>query len=112
MTTKITRASLRKEVMESHRLSLLQFRAEWSGACQIISPVFEELSKSYAGMAGFFSIDVEQEAGVEKEFGVQEFPTILFFLNGELVDHAIGLMPKNVLIAKIEKALIPAGKPA
>jgi thioredoxin 1 len=112
MSKQITRTSLRKEVMEHRGLSLLQFRTEWSGACQIISPAYEELSKSYTGMAGFFSIDVEQEAGVEKEFGVQEFPTILFFRNGELVDHAIGLIPKNTLIAKIEQALISGGQPS
>ena len=84
----------------------MQFRADWSGACHILSPVFEDLCSFYQGIVNFFSIDVEQEAGVEKEFGVQEFPTILFFKNGELVDHVIGLTPKNTLIAKIENALV------
>jgi thioredoxin 1 len=105
MSKKITRTVLRQEVIDSRDLTLLQFRTEWSGACQIISPVYEELSESYTGIVKFFSIDVEQEAGVEKEFGVLEFPTILFFKNGELIDHAIGLIPKNTLIAKIENAL-------
>ena len=91
--------------MDSTHLSLVQFKTEWSGACQIIAPVYEELSKCYNGIADFFSIDVEQEAGMEKEFGVQEFPTILFFKNGKLVDHVIGLTPKNLLITKIENAL-------
>jgi thioredoxin-like negative regulator of GroEL len=44
--------------------------------------------------------------GVEKEFGVLELPTILFFKHGELIDHVIGLTPKNALIAKIENALV------
>jgi thioredoxin 1 len=106
MSRTIGKTQFKKEVMESTHLSLVQFKTEWSGACQIISPVYEELSKCYNGIADFFSIDVEKEAGMEKEFGVQEFPTILFFKNGELIDHVIGLTPKNILIAKIENALI------
>jgi thioredoxin 1 len=105
MSRTIGKTQFKKEVMESTHLSLVQFKTEWSGACQIIAPVYEELSKCYNGIADFFSIDVEKEAGMEKEFGVQEFPTILFFKNGELIDHVIGLTPKNILITKIENAL-------
>ncbi|HWK08144.1 MAG TPA: thioredoxin domain-containing protein [Puia sp.] len=107
MSHTIGKTQFKKEVMESSNghLSLVQFKTEWSGACQIIAPVYEELSKCYNGIADFFSIDVEQEAGMEKEFGVLELPTILFFKNGELVDHVVGLTPKNTLISKIENAL-------
>ena len=108
MSKTIGKAQFKKEVMEggSGHLSLVQFKTEWSGACQIIAPVYEELSKCYTGVANFFSIDVEQEAGAEKEFGVSELPTILFYKNGELIDHVVGLTPKNALIIKIENALV------
>ena len=106
MSRNITRTIFKKEVINSGHLSLVHFKTEWSGACHIISPVYEELSRSYKGMADFFSIDVEKESGVEKEFGVLEYPTILFFKDGQLVDHVIGLIPKTTLITKIEQALI------
>ncbi|MHA4807151.1 thioredoxin family protein [Flavitalea flava] len=95
----------KKEVLENSRLSLVQFKTTWSGACQIIAPVFEDLAKSYSGEAGFFSIDAERETGITKTFGVQEFPTILFFKQGEVIDHAVGLTAKNILTGKIENAL-------
>ena len=34
-----------------------------------------------------------------------EIPTILFFKDGKIVDHVSGLVPKNVVISKIENAL-------
>ncbi|HEX9509795.1 MAG TPA: thioredoxin domain-containing protein [Puia sp.] len=107
MSRTISKTQFKKEILESgsSHLSLVQFKTEWSGACQIIAPVYEELSKCYNGIADFFSIDVEQEADMEKEFGVLELPTILFFKNGELIDHVIGLTPKKALISKIENAL-------
>jgi thioredoxin len=105
MTRMITREAFRKEVVESHGLSLVKFKIEWSGACQIISPIYEKLSNSYTGMVNFFTIDVERETGIDKEYGVIEFPTILFFRQGKIVDHVAGLVPRNVVIRKIENAL-------
>lgn len=105
MSKKLTRQEFKKEVMESQALSLVKFKIEWSGACQIISPIYEELSKSYTGTVNFFTIDVEKETGIDKEYGVIEIPTILFFKRGRLVDHVSGLVPKNVVITKIENAL-------
>lgn len=105
MNRKITKQEFRKEVMESPALSLVKFKIEWSGACQIIAPIYEELAKSYKGMVNFFTIDIEKETGIDKEYGIMEVPTILFFKSGKIVDHVSGLVPKNVVITKIENAL-------
>ena len=94
-----------KEVSNSKGLSLVQFKIEWNGACQIISPIYEELAKSYGAQAKFYTVDAENETGLDSEFGVNEFPTILFYSSGELIDHVTGLTPKNVMISKIENAL-------
>lgn len=106
MSRAISKKEFRKEVIGSENLSLVQFRLEWSGACQIISPIYEELASSYKGQVNFFTIDVEKVTGLGDEYGVLEFPTILFFKKGKVVDHITGLAPKNVIINKIENALL------
>jgi thioredoxin 1 len=105
MNRAISKAEFKKEVIESNNLSLVQFKIEWSGACQIILPIYEELANSYNGQANFFTVDVENEIGLDNEYGVMELPTILFFKKGKVIDHITGLTPKNVLIRKIENAL-------
>ena len=105
MNQKITKKEFRKVVMDGMGLSLVHFKKEWNGACQIISPIYEELARSYRGQARFFTIDAEKEEGIGHEYGVMEFPTILFFRSGEIIDHVTGLIPKNVMITKIENAL-------
>jgi thioredoxin 1 len=105
MNRKISKKEFKKEVIEDMSLSLVQFTIEWSGACQIISPMYEELASSYNGQAKFFTIDVEKETGIDDEYGVMELPTILFFRSGKVIDHVKGLAPKNVVIGKIENAL-------
>ena len=105
MNQMISKTDFRKEVVDSTGLVLVQFKKEWNGACQIISPIYEELAKSYKGQAKFFTIDVEKETGIDHLFGVMEYPTILFFKSGEVIDHVTGLVPKNMVISKIENAL-------
>ena len=105
MNRMISRNDFRKEVISSEGLSLVHFKKEWNGACQIISPIYEDLARSYKGQANFFTVDVEKENGIDREYGVVEYPTILFFIRGEIIDHVAGLTPKNVMISKIENAL-------
>ena len=91
--------------INNRNLSLVHFTMEWNGASQIVSMIFSDLAKSYSGTAAFYSVNVENDRVLSREFGVMEVPTILFFRNGELVDHSVGLISRNALIAKIETAL-------
>ncbi len=99
-----------KEATKTETLTLVLFRTEWNGACQIVSMIYRRLAKSYKDKAIFFTVDFEKEPFLSKEFGIAEVPTILFFKNGMLIDHAVGLTAKNVLISKIESALNPINK--
>jgi thioredoxin 1 len=105
MNRKITKDEFRKEVMASTQLSLVKFKTDWSGTCQIIEPIYNDLAKSYKGVVNFFTVDVEAEKGIEKEYSIMELPTILFFRSGKIVDHAVGLTSRNILISKIENAI-------
>jgi thioredoxin len=93
------------QVVDSITLSLVQFKTEWNGACQIVSMIYEDLAQAYKGTANFFTVDVEEEVHLGREYGINEIPTILFFKSGKVIDYATGLVPKNVLISKIENAL-------
>lgn len=105
MKKELTRADFEKHVMNSERLSVVKFKAEWNGACQIIFPMYEDVARSYQGQAGFFIVDVDSEQSLQQQYGVLELPAILFFMEGKLIDHAIGLVSKSILVTKIENAL-------
>lgn len=105
MTKALSLKSFRTEVIESRALSLVQFKAEWNGTCQIMAPLFESLAVTYMKKANFFTVDVEENKLLETEHGVTGIPTILFFKNGKMIDHLAGLAPRNIIIEKIENAL-------
>lgn len=104
MKTTINQKEFRKYVLES-TLTLIQFKTEWNGACQIIAPIYDDLSKTYAGTVRFYSIDAEKEKEIAHEYRITELPTILFFKQGQVIDHVLGLSPKTTIVTKIENAL-------
>lgn len=105
MKNAIGRKEFGSHVVDSITLSLVQFKTDWSGACQIVSMIYDDLAKAYEGTVNFFTVDLEEESHLGKEYGIRELPTILFFKSGKVIDYATGLVPKNVLISKIENAL-------
>jgi thioredoxin-like negative regulator of GroEL len=105
MNKTISRREFRKEVIESSALTIVNFKTKWSGACQIIEPVYNDLARTYSNQVNFYTIDVETETGIDREYGIMELPTILFFESGKIIDHATGLTSRNMLITKIENAI-------
>ncbi|WP_166437252.1 thioredoxin family protein [Niastella caeni] len=105
MNKEVTQQDFTKHVIESRTLAIVQFKKSWLGTCQIIEPVYMDLARMFKDIASFYTVDVEKETTLEKEYGVMELPTILFFKGGQVIDHAIGLTPKNVLISKIKNAI-------
>jgi len=105
MNLHISGKELKKEIAENINLLLVHFKTEWNGACQILAPVYEELAYVYKGAVKFFTIDAEKNKILMREYGIMEIPTILFFKNGELIDHVSGLASKSIIVSKIENAL-------
>ena len=110
MLKAVSKENFKKEVIENTNLSVVQFKKEWSGACLIIEPLYRDVAGSYNGAVNFYTVDVDEEKRLDTEYGVVDIPTILFFKSGEVIDHIIGLVSKNVLTEKVENAITPFSK--
>ena len=94
-----------KEVLENPEPVLVEFRAGWSGPCDIMAPVIESLAAEYKGQLRFTSLDIESNEKTTKEYGIIKLPTILFFDKGRVVNHIIGVVPKRLLESQINALL-------
>ena len=99
--------NFKTEVVESDRPVLVDFWAAWCGPCRMIAPAIEELAEEFDGVAKIAKLDVDAEPEIAGSLGIQSIPTLLFFRNGEVVDAAVGAVPKQALAEKLT-ALIPA----
>lgn len=102
MAAEFTDANFKTDVLESDKLTVIDFWAEWCGPCRAIGPVIEELAKEYAGKANVGKVNVDNNPNVSMQYGITSIPAILFIKGGQVVDKQIGAVPKSVLEKKIQ----------
>jgi len=102
MALEFTDANFQATVLDSDKLSVIDFWAEWCGPCRAIGPVIEELATEYAGKVNIGKVNVDVNPNLSMNFGITSIPAILFVKGGQVVDKQIGAVPKAVLDKKIQ----------
>ena len=93
--------SFESEVIQSDKPVLVDFWAPWCGPCKAISPVVEELAGSYGDKVKFAKCNVDDNPVTPGKYGIRAIPTLIFFKEGNVVDHITGMVAK----AKLEESL-------
>jgi thioredoxin 1 len=102
MALELTDANFQEKVLDSDKLTVVDFWAEWCGPCRAIGPVIEELSKEYDGKINVGKVNVDHNPSLSINYGITSIPAILFIKGGQIVDKQIGAVPKSVLDKKIQ----------
>jgi thioredoxin len=102
MTLEYTDSNFKEKVLDSDKLTMIDFWAEWCGPCRAIGPVVEELSKEYDGEVNIGKVNVDQNPQLSINYGITSIPAILFVKEGKVVDKLVGAQPKSNFVKKIE----------
>ncbi len=85
----------------SNGIVLVDCWAEWCGPCRMVAPVLDELSTELQDVK-IMKLNVDFNQKTAQELGIQSIPTLLLYKNGQLVDKAIGALPKPQIKKFIE----------
>ncbi len=66
---------------------ILDIYTTWCGPCRFVSPILEKLKEE--GLIELLKEDLDQNRPLGDKFGITAIPTLLFFKNGELLNHPI-----------------------
>ena len=102
MALEFTEENFESLAINSDKLVMVDFWAEWCGPCRMIGPHVDELAREYDGKALVGKVNVDLQGGIAARFGVRNIPTIIFLKNGVLVDKIVGAVPKNQLAEKLD----------
>ncbi|OQR86049.1 thioredoxin domain containing 5-like, partial [Thraustotheca clavata] len=67
---------------------LVKFYAPWCGHCKQLAPTYEALSQDVHGQVNIAHVDVTVHEALGERFGIQGFPTTLFFSGGKMYDYS------------------------
>ncbi len=103
MAAVFTDANFDSEVLQSDKLTVVDFWAPWCGPCLAIGPIIDALSKEYDGKIKVGKINVDENPNVSINYGVTSIPCILYIKNGQIVDKQVGAAPRPVFEKKIQQ---------
>lgn len=99
----ITDASFEDDVLKSPLPVLVDFWAVWCVPCKMIAPLVGEIAVEYKDKLKVGKVNVDESPKTPARFGIRGIPTLLLFKGGELKETMVGALPKDKIIAIINK---------
>lgn len=79
-----------KEAIGKFEFILVEFYAPWCGHCKKLTPEFAKAAKELKGLDNpipLAKVDSTENTNITKEFEVQGYPTLKFFINGSPIEY-------------------------
>ena len=96
-----TKDTFQKQVLESKGLVVVDFWATWCNPCQMFAPIVDQVADQLEGQVVVGKVETSENPDLAIQYGVESIPTVIFFKDGQEVDRSIGLLPKPILLQKI-----------
>ena len=103
--TAVTDATFTAEVLKSPLPVVVDYWADWCAPCRQLTPILEEMAKTFAGQIKFVSVDTNANSATAAAQDIRTLPTVQIFVNGALAQAMIGSVTKLKLRRALEALL-------
>ncbi|NLM84143.1 MAG: thioredoxin [Clostridiales bacterium] len=87
-------------------IALVDFWAGWCMPCKMLAPVIDDLAREYAPRGVTVAkVDIDKEMELAGEYAVMSIPTVLIMKDGEEISRYVGVQPKEIYTAALDKML-------
>ncbi len=84
--------------LNNYSLCVMDFWANRCQPCRVMEPLLDELAKTYQGKIFFGKINTDENIELTNKLGIRSIPTFCVFRNGDLVQKAEGIIPRNEFV--------------
>lgn len=96
------------EIINSDKVVLIDFWAEWCGPCKMFLPTLQEIAEEFTGEAIIGKVNVDENPGLAEKYGVMSIPTVYIFHKGKEIDKFSGARPKPLVSNMLKKHISEA----
>lgn len=89
-------------LLNTDKVVLVDFWADWCAPCKQMGPIIDELAVDYNDQLDVVKVDTNSQPDLAGNYGVMSLPTLLFFQNGQQVKALQGGQTKRQLIKAID----------
>ena len=97
----LTDENFEQEVIQSELPCLVDFGADWCAPCRMVAPIMKSIAEEYQGKLKVGTVNVDQAPNTSSQYGIMSIPALFLFKNGQVVNKAVGAVPKNQIISTI-----------
>jgi len=97
-----------EDFLKANQRVFVKFYAPWCGHCKSMIPAYTELAQYYKTVEGdehvaIAKVDATVHNELATKYGVQGFPTLKLFVNGEPIDYSSGARDKDAMLSWLKK---------
>lgn len=101
----LTDSNFQVEVLQAQTPVLIDCWASWCSASQRMSPVIEELAIVFANHIKVGRLNIATCDPLATRYGIRAVPTLLVFIQGQIVERTIGVPAQEHLTHKLNALL-------
>ena len=94
---------IEQELNNASKPVIVDFFATWCGPCKMLSPVLENISDKFSEDLKIIKIDIDKYPDIADKYEVMSVPTLMFFVNGNLVRRETGFILEEQILDMINK---------
>ncbi len=98
---KVNENNFEELVLKSEKPVIVDFFATWCGPCKLLAPTLHALADAHDDFS-VVQVDVDEEPGLARAYGIVSIPTLIAFKGGEPVATSVGYVGEDKILALVK----------